>query len=245
MPAPATTPVFILCRDRLTPLQELVGWLESAGFEEIRLLDNDSAYPPMVEYLAASPHEVMSLGRNVGKHALWLDRRFDRLIDRRPFVYTDPDVVPDADCPRDVLDRFVELLARHRDVRKVGFGLRIDDLPSHYRFQEQVIAWESQFWADTLQVEPGAYRAAIDTTFALYRRWESPPPSLDAIRTGFPYVARHTTWYTDSSAPGEEELFYQARLERGTADSPGTSTWSGDEPPGGLLDSIERLRNSD
>ena len=101
MPAPATTPVFILCRDRLTPLQELVGWLESAGFEEIRLLDNDSAYPPMVEYLAASPHEVMSLGRNVGKHALWLDRRFDRLIDRRPFVYTDPDVVPDADCPRD------------------------------------------------------------------------------------------------------------------------------------------------
>jgi hypothetical protein len=241
----ATTPVFILCRDRLTPLRQLVGWLDAAGFEEIHLLDNDSRYPPMVEYLTTSPYDVVRLGRNVGKHALWVDRRFKRLIGRRLFVYTDPDIVPDAECPLNALDRFAELLARYRDITKVGFGLRIDDLPDHYRFKEHVLAWESQFWDDRRLVEAGAYRSPIDTTFALYRNWEFPPPPIDAIRTGFPFVARHTTWYIDSSAATEEERFYADRLERGTKDSPGTSTWSGDELPRGILNSIERLRASD
>jgi hypothetical protein len=238
---PSTTPVFILVRDRVTSLQALIRWLETAGFEEIYLLDNDSAYPPLLAYLAASPHTVIPLGRNVGKHALWLDRRYRRLIARRPFVLTDPDVVPDPECPLDILERFGGLLGRHTDVTKVGFGLRIDDLPDSYRFKEQVIAWEGQFWSERLLVEPGAYRAAIDTTFALYRRWSSKPPPIDALRTGPPYVARHTTWYLDSESPGDEEKYYAARLQRGTPDSAGTSTWSGETLPRGILDSIARL----
>lgn len=243
-PSPATTPVFILIRDRLTPLLELVGWLERTGFERIHLLDNDSAYKPLLEYLAVTPHDVVRLGRNVGKHALWLDPRLGRIAGRRPLVYTDPDVVPVPECPPDALDRFVDLLSRHRDVTKVGFGLRIDDLPDHYRFKEDVLAWERQFWADELEVEPGVYRAPIDTTFALYRRWIPRPPPIDALRTGFPYVAQHTTWYIDSAAPPEEERFYEARLARGTDDSPGTSSWTGERLPEGLVRSIARLRGT-
>lgn len=240
-PSPATTPVFVLSRDRLEPLRELVGWLERAGFEEIHVVDNESAYPPLLEYLEASPHHVVRLGRNIGKHALWLDARFEKLVARRPFVYTDPDVVPVRECPSDALARFADLLSRHRDVTKVGFGLLIDDLPDNYRFKQQVLAWESQFWAAQLQVEAGAYRAPIDTTFALYRRWVPRPPPIDALRTGPPYVARHTTWYLDSSAPTEEERFYASRLARGTDESPGTSSWTGETLPEGLLRSIESL----
>ena len=30
--------------------------------------------------------------------------------------------------------------------KKAGFGLRIDDLPDHYRLKQEVIVWESRFW---------------------------------------------------------------------------------------------------
>lgn len=238
------TPVFVLCRDRLEALVDLVDWLERAGHEQIVLVDNDSAYEPLLAYYEATPHHVVRLGRNVGKNALWSDRRFERMIGRRPFVYTDPDVVPVDECPLDAVQRFGELLGRYPDVTKVGFGLKIDDLPVTYRFRSEVVEWESQFWWPELEIEPGVFRCAIDTTFALYRRWDSSQPPLDALRTGHPYVARHTTWYVDSDAPTEEEQFYAARLERGTAESPGTSTWSGDELPGGLKASLERLRRT-
>lgn len=237
-------PVFILCRDRLACLLELVTWLERSGTERIVLVDNDSAYEPLLEYLQKTPHEVVRLRRNVGKHALWSERRLGRMAGTRPFVYTDPDVVPVPECPRDAVSRFGDLLARHHDVAKVGFGLRIDDLPAHYRFRPEVIEWESQFWRPEIEVEPKVYRCAIDTTFAVYRCWSSTPPALDALRTGFPYVARHTTWYVDSGAPSAEEAFYAARLERGTVESPGTSTWSGDQLPGGLRAALEHLRTT-
>lgn len=235
--------MFVLCRDRVESLRELVDWLERTGFEQIHLLDNDSAYEPLLDYYRHSPHDVVRLGRNVGKNALWTDRRFKRLVGRRRFVYTDPDVVPVEECPQDVVRRFDELLDRHGDVTKVGFGLVIDDLPDHYRFRPEVVEWESQFWEPSRVVEPGVFRAPIDTTFALYRSWSSGVPPIDALRTGPPYVARHVTWYIDSESPPDEETFYADRLARATPESVGTSTWSGDELPSGLINSIERLRS--
>jgi hypothetical protein len=235
--------VFVLCRDRVESLRDLVEWLERMGFERIHLLDNDSAYEPLLDYYRGIPHDVIRLGRNVGKNALWTDRRFKPLIGRRRFVYTDPDVVPVAECPLDVIAKFDDLLDRYKHVGKVGFGLCLDDLPEHYRFRSEVLEWESQFWDAGLEVEPGVFQAPIDTTFALYRSWSSRVPPIDALRTGWPYVARHTTWYLDSDAPTAEEQFYADRLARATAESVGTSTWSGSELPQGLLNSIDRLRS--
>ena len=37
-------PIFIIVRDRVTPLGQLVGWLESIGQSEIWLIDNASTY---------------------------------------------------------------------------------------------------------------------------------------------------------------------------------------------------------
>ena len=108
-----------------------------------------------------------------------------------------------------------------------------------------MIEWESQFWATALEVEPGCYRTLIDTTFALYRNWSPTQPPLDAIRTGWPYVARHATWYADSFSPTEEETFYAQHVAAWTPESPGPSNWSnwsGEHLPQGLLDSIRRLR---
>ena len=67
-----TTPVIIIVRDRLKPLALLVDWLERAGAQRLVLLDNDSTYPPLIDYLAASPHDVRLLGRNLGHRSPWL-----------------------------------------------------------------------------------------------------------------------------------------------------------------------------
>ena len=89
------------------------------------------------------------------------------------------------------MERFADLLFRYGDIGKVGFGLRIDDLPPTYEFRQEVLDWESQFWLD--EVEPSVYCAANDTTFALYRP-STPKGTFAALRTGAPYVARHIGW---------------------------------------------------
>ena len=53
-------PTFIIVRDRIEPLRQLLDWLDRAGQREIWLIDNDSTYPPLVEFLAATAGQIMS-----------------------------------------------------------------------------------------------------------------------------------------------------------------------------------------
>ncbi|MCE9623096.1 MAG: glycosyltransferase family 2 protein [Actinomycetia bacterium] len=215
-------PIFISLRDRLEPLQTLLNWLDRVNQREIWLIDNDSTYPPLVEFLSTTEHRVVRSGRNWGSRAPWLTGTIQRVARNRYFVVTDPDVVPDDECPLDALDYFRSILDRHLDLHKAGFGLRIDDLPERYALAADVVAWETQFWERP--IEPGLYAAPIDTTFALYRpmRRHSDSP---AVRTGAPYLARHLPWYVDSSNLSEEDRYYRERAD------PFMSNWNGDQPP--------------
>lgn len=203
-------PVFIIVRDLLTPLQQLVAWLERAGSERIVLVDNESTYPPMVEYLSATPHTVIRCGWNMGQRAPWLSGAVFELAPDEPYVVTDPDIVPDDECPLDAIEHFLELLDAHPGIQRVGFGLRIDDLPDHYGPKHDVVAWETPFWQQ--EIEPGLFSAAIDTTFAVTR--VSRPASVPSIRTGPPYVARHLPWYDDTAHPSDEILYYREHGDR-------------------------------
>lgn len=225
-------PVIVTVRDRLTPLLELLAWLERVPGVRVILLDNDSAYPPLLDHLATSPHEVVRLGRNLGQRSAWLSGVAQRVGLTRHYVVTDPDVVPSAECPLDVFARFAELLARHPDVGRVGIGLRIDDLPPGPR-SDDVVLWESQFWEH--EVEPGVYRADVDTTLALYRAG-TPVKSSGALRTGHPYVARHLPWYEDPAAPSDEELFYRRRAD------PAINSWNREDLPPYLRELIAGRR---
>ncbi len=232
-------PVFINCRDRVEPLARLVAWLESAGHDEIYLLDNDSAYPPLLQFYETTPHRVVRLHENYGRLALWAAPKAAALLDGRPYVYTDPDVVPDPCCPPDAIAHFQDLLDRFPLAHKVGFGLRIDNLPSCYRHREAVIDWESQLWEEPLG--EGLFHANIDTTFALYRGG-SAFAFGPAIRTGAPYVARHEPWYADSANPTEEDAHYVSRAATHTAHSPATSHWDSGALPSHLADAIAERR---
>jgi len=216
-------PIYISCRDTVSDLCQLVAWLEGAGHERIVLVDNASTWSPLLDYLHESPHRVVHLADNIGPRAFWDAGIFeiDRIPDE-PYVVTDPDVLPTEDCPTDLVDHLLEGLDRYPIIDKAGVGLKIDDLPRHYKHRELVLEWESQFWQAGLG--PGFFRAQIDTTFAVYRpsivAWSLQP----AARSDIPYLARHLPWYSDLSSPTEEELYYRERARSGKGGSNWTQT---------------------
>jgi len=225
-------PVIIIVRDRLSSLLQLLQWLEDVGQTNIWLCDNDSTYEPMVKFLANTSHHVVHNHQNLGHRAPWLSGLVAELGNDRPFVVTDPDVVPCESCPADALDYFAHTLRVHHDMDKVGFSLRLDDLPLHFAHRDSVIAWERQFW--TNEFKPGFYFSPIDTTFALYR------PGLGhqngrSLRAQPPYEARHMPWYDDTQNPTEEQSYYVAHADRLI------SNWNSDRIPANVRAKLQHL----
>jgi hypothetical protein len=202
-------PIYINCRDRVSELQQLVAWLEKAGQERIILLDNDSTWEPLLDYLRASPHEVRYLNENAGSKAIWLRG----MTPDEPYIYTDPDLIPIEDCPLDAIDRLAELLTRYPHP-KAGLGLYLDDLPDDFHS----MAWERSLVAPERLLEAGIYDSLIDTTFALYRAGEV--FGYSSLRLGSPYQMRHTSWYP--RALDDENRHYLSRARPG----PEGSSWA-------------------
>ena len=186
----------------------------------------------MVKFLANTSCHVVYNDRNLGHRAPWLSGLSAELGAEHPFVVTDPDVVPCETCPIDALDYFWETLQTYPEFDKVGFSLRIDDLPEHFTHRENVIAWERQFW--TNEFVPGFYHAPIDTTFAVHRpglhhqNWRS-------LRAHSPYDARHMPWYANSAVPSEEDTYYVAHADRLI------SNWNSDRIPANVRAKLTHL----
>ena len=204
-------------------MTELVEWLERAGAQRILLVDNASSYPPLLDYLERTPHQVIRLPENQGAFALWRSVLPELGIEGR-YVCSDPDIVPVDECPLDAIEYFGEILDRYPHYIKAGFGLRIDDLPAHYTMRDEVLTVERYNWERP--IAPRLYDGFIDTTFALYRGVEA-FDQVPAVRTGYPYLARHTTWYLDEQDLPDEERYYRDR-------STLTPWWSRDSVPAKL-----------
>ena len=204
-------PIFVICRDKVTPLRQLVEWLEGHGYQRIVLVDNASTYPPLLEYYDHSPHEVVRLAENLGpKDSIWGTGVVDRYAAGSYYAVTDSDVIPDPVCPGDAVAYFHWALNRFPSFVKAGFGLRIDDLPAHNELAAAVRRWEYWFWVR--RFSGNLYSAPIDTTFALYRP-HSPFVFRPAIRTGKPYVARHEPWYVDTRNRSAEDRYYREHCD--------------------------------
>jgi len=152
-------------------------------------------------------YPVFRLKKNIGYTALWDSGLYNK-FKHSYYVYTDSDMQIDKNCPNDFMKLFLDLLERYKNCYKVGFGLRIDDIPDHYKSKDEVIKHEEQFWKK--EIEPGLYDAIIDTTFALYKPYTKGPGNnlKFNIRTGKPYVIRHLPWYSNSSQLTEEDIYY-------------------------------------
>lgn len=199
-------PIIINNRNRLLFLKRLVDSLLERGYSNIIILDNDSSYPALLEYYQECPVKVHYLHQNLGFMALSKSNLYKK-VRKGFYVYTDPDVVPIDECPDDFLNTFYQIMKKHPSVMKVGFSLKIDDLPDCYDKKQKVIAHEMVFWKS--RIDDNCYLAPIDTTFALHRPYSKISTfRAKMIRVGYPYELHHLPWYLDSKNLPEEELYY-------------------------------------
>lgn len=215
MPEAKEIPIIINNFNRLTSLKLLIESLITRGYCNIHIIDNASTYPPLLEYYKICPYEIYRLDRNIGYKAIWESGIYDK-FKHSYYVYTDADMQIDNCCPIDFMERFLQIMDKHPFCQKVGFGIRIDDLPDYFSKKQQVIEHESKYWIN--EIERGVFRAAIDTTFALYRPFckGATSPYQETYRTGEPYIIRHLPWYTDTSSLSEEEMYYVNSVTRST-----------------------------
>jgi len=199
------TPIIINNYNRLEYLQKQILWLETVGMTNIYIIDNLSTYPPLLDFYKTTKYTVFKLDKNVGHEALWrthLQMRFCKDF----YIYTDPDVIAVEECPQNFIEYFYKILEKYPNFEKVGFSLKIDDIPDFYIHKQKVIDWEKQFWVN--EIEKNIFKSKIDTTFALYRPhakyqcWET------TLRTGLPYTLEHLPWYLDMNNLPEEEKYY-------------------------------------
>jgi hypothetical protein len=198
-------PIIINNKNRFEYLLQLINSLESRGYTNIYIIDNDSTYPPLLDYYKTCKYEIFMLGKNVGHLAMWKTDVYKRFI-RDYYVYTDSDVVPVEECPEDFMNFFWETLKQKPAVQKIGFSLKIDDLPDNFKNKKEVIDWEKQFYQN--KVKDHFYEALIDTTFALYRPFMKAGKGGLMYRAALPYEARHMPWYVDSENLSIEENYY-------------------------------------
>jgi len=201
-----TVPIIINNYNRLEFLDKMLKRLNNMGYHNIYIIDNNSKYKPLLSYYKKNNLKIFRLKENIGYLSIWESGISDLFIDGY-YIYSDPDIFPDIDCPHDFVDVFKKYLDMFQNLDKVGFGLRIDDLPDHYNLKKNVILHESKFWEN--KICDGLYDAKIDTTFALYRPGAMGPANLtNAGRTDFPYMAQHLPWYIDHSNLTKEERWY-------------------------------------
>jgi len=196
--------VVINNRNRLTTTRNMVEHLLRLNAREsIVILDNGSTYPPLLEWYrqVEGMVEVRMLG-NEGHLALWatgMDRELGRY-----FAYTDSDIELDPEMPGNWAIQMINLIEKY-EINKVGLAIRIDDIPDHYRYKNQVIRNEARWWLD--EVAEGLYRADTDTTFAVYRNiHDNTYKSIRTARRGF--KSRHVPFYLNLDDLPEEEGYY-------------------------------------
>lgn len=205
-------PIIINNFNQLSYLKQLIHALEIRGYKNIHIIDNNSTYPPLLEFYKSCPYEVYELGRNVGYKALWETDIFKKFR-KGYYVYTDSDVVPTEECPDNFIEYFYSILQKYKRAQKVGFSLKTDDLPDFYRDKQKVISWEAGLYKKEL--ENNVFEAQIDTTFALYRPFAHGEANFveQNIRLLRPFEARHMPWYTNSEDITEEQKYYIAHCK--------------------------------
>ena len=170
-------------------LTKLIHSLENRGYHNLYIIDNQSTYPPLLEYYTRLPYPVYMLNKNVGHLSLWETGIFKQFKDSY-YAYTDSDLEILPNCPDDFIEKFILLLQKYPKALKAGFSICIDDLPDHYKLKEK--------------------------TFAVYKPYfigEPIDPDCFCIRTGYPYSVRHLPWYMNSAKPTEEELYYLEHIK--------------------------------
>lgn len=207
-------PIFINARDRVGVMKQQIDWLLDAGYKNLIILDNNSTYPKLLEYYSEleknSAVKVIRLKKNLGYKALWKSNILERLNISTPYVYTDPDVVPLEDCPKDFVLTLYEILNSHHEFRKVGPALVWEDITFYDKdfWQRQEKNFEQQ-----ARINKFLCYANVDTTFALYSNTRNYSLRF-SLRTLENLRMKHLPWYFDYDNLPEDEKYYMLHSDK-------------------------------
>jgi len=191
--------VFIVNRNLLTTLKNTVEFLLKEPRVEIIIFDQQSTYSPLLEYYKTVNATIIYSKVNRGPHSVW-GEELKKYFNTSPFIVTDSDCIYD-EVPSDWLDKMLDIL-NTTSVFKVGFSLKIDDLPNT-ELAKEVANWEAKYWINKTKL---GWDAHIDTTFALYRPHSG--FSYEAVRLDKPYCIKHIPWYLTKETITEEWKYY-------------------------------------
>ena len=163
VPSDTFVPIFVLSRDRVTSLQQVLQSYNRtlSSPYEIITLDHLSTYPPMLEYL----RELSSSGVRVHalKSPLWKDAVKESgfviqdYLAAHPhaafYVFTDSDIALVRSSP-DILLFFAGLLRSCKELNVVGPDLQFSDIPDRYADWEKVLLTHGKSFGAMFQTWP-------------------------------------------------------------------------------------------
>lgn len=212
--------IFIISYNRVECLKKLISFLRKRDLmQQVIIIDNNSTYPPLLDYLKTLECRVEYLNINYGHLVLWKCHLFDYIISKEAFVLTDSDVIPNNNIPKDFLNVMLNKLEEQPDITKIGLSLLLDDIPESNKRKKEILNWEKRFWKKRMDSDKTLFEAQIDTTFAVYRPNIYPylKQWYKGARMDKPYFARHLGWYLDSNNPTEEDLYYASNIKKGSS----------------------------
>lgn len=185
-----TIPIFVITCDRLTVTQQTIAsfYREIAHPIEIVVHDNDSSYPPFLDYLdqlEAQGVRVVGSKKRVAQAEMLNEVRgtvqqWYREHDAPYYVVTDPDIELEPG-PGDILQFYAHLLRKHPGAQVMGPMLRIDDVPDSYPLKKEVLRRHTdQFW----HKRPTKVPYNDGEAFCSRQRW-TPPLACTARATRF------------------------------------------------------------
>ena len=206
-------PIIINNRDRLYCLKLLINWLIYNEYTNIHILDNDSQYQPLLNYYQEINDVVTIhyLKKNLGFLALWRQKQL-KFLTEDFYVYTDPDVLPIKESQSNLIELLYKFHKKYPKVDKVGCALKISDLDYNESKSQDIVSMEKKYWSKLLEDE--VYKAAIDTTFALYKPKRIGGYWVKSLRVAGNCSARHLPWYKKYIDENEEN-FYRQRIKKG------------------------------
>jgi len=196
---------FIITYNRLHLPVNMAKFLSDHDIDPV-FVDNNSDYPPLLEYYKTTPYEVIRMRENYGYKVVWEQNLLSRLNITGNYIVTDPDLYLSR-VPDDFLAVLEQGLIKYPEYDKCGLSLEINDVPAT---SFSPVEWETQFWQHPL--DSRYFKAPVDTTFALYK---VPYHSFKALRTNRPYTAKHMPWYYFDfrDMPQDEQYYFDTTSE--------------------------------
>lgn len=237
-PSPHPIPVLIINRDRLRFLQEVVtayDRIQKTTPLQLIIVDNNSTYPPMVDYLKTLPAknvivsywkeewtvEAMNLGKGEPQHNYILTHPVNYALDNYLKDHkADFYVVQDSDislrnAPADILQLYQGILQICPRLAKVGPHIMLSDIPLEYKYRSIVyetydmyfkrIPWAVNFNDRITHIT----LMGVDSHWSIHRTGKK-FTRLEgaAVRTYAPYACSHLDFY--DIVEHEDTKYYKA-----------------------------------